>query len=237
MCELKCSDVWDLFSFSTTCICSYCALFLFPRKCISLGKMLFFQADCMRLALSISGFSCCKILEGSDGIKMQKLIFLFSLPVLWHLFCIGFLLLLPLRSPIPSVTYNYNGTAICIPVAFFFFPALNAFYSLASGRNCVAYVKRLKLFPLHSFWMAPLYLGLHFRQSRNVIVVDLDPRSLGRHYIAMFESSQNVLLKPTESWREALLNSKVMELFFTVSPCPLTPARRVPWECQLLYFS
>ncbi|KAB0372652.1 hypothetical protein FD755_015405 [Muntiacus reevesi] len=75
---------------------------------------------------------------------------------------------------------------------------------------------RLKLFPLHSFWMALLYLGLHFRQSRNVIVVDLDPRSLGRHYIAMFESSQNVLLKPTESWREALLNSKVMELFFTV---------------------
>uniref|UniRef100_A0A8C2NUP6 Exportin-4 n=1 Tax=Capra hircus TaxID=9925 RepID=A0A8C2NUP6_CAPHI len=36
------------------------------------------------------------------------------------------------------------------------------------------------------------------------------------HYIAMFESSQNVLLKPTESWREALLDSRVMELFFTV---------------------
>ncbi|KAB0391987.1 hypothetical protein E2I00_015971 [Balaenoptera physalus] len=32
----------------------------------------------------------------------------------------------------------------------------------------------------------------------------------------MFESSQNVLLKPTESWREALLDSRVMELFFTV---------------------
>ena len=33
----------------------------------------------------------------------------------------------------------------------------------------------------------------------------------------MFESSQNVLLKPTESWRETLLDSRVMELFFTVS--------------------
>ncbi|XP_048653674.1 exportin-4-like, partial [Marmota marmota marmota] len=32
----------------------------------------------------------------------------------------------------------------------------------------------------------------------------------------MFESSQNVLLKPTESWRETLLDSRVMELFFTV---------------------
>ncbi|KAM6094186.1 exportin-4 [Chlamydotis macqueenii] len=36
------------------------------------------------------------------------------------------------------------------------------------------------------------------------------------HYIAMFESSQNVMLKPTESWRETLLDSRVMELFFTV---------------------
>uniref|UniRef100_A0A8C5ZEN8 Exportin-4 n=1 Tax=Marmota marmota marmota TaxID=9994 RepID=A0A8C5ZEN8_MARMA len=42
------------------------------------------------------------------------------------------------------------------------------------------------------------------------------PPNLGRHYIAMFESSQNVLLKPTESWRETLLDSRVMELFFTV---------------------
>jgi hypothetical protein len=33
----------------------------------------------------------------------------------------------------------------------------------------------------------------------------------------MFESSQNVLLKPTETWRETLLDSRVMELFFTVS--------------------
>uniref|UniRef100_A0A8C9LDL2 Exportin-4 n=1 Tax=Pavo cristatus TaxID=9049 RepID=A0A8C9LDL2_PAVCR len=32
----------------------------------------------------------------------------------------------------------------------------------------------------------------------------------------MFESSQNVMLKPTESWRETLLDSRVMELFFTV---------------------
>lgn len=39
----------------------------------------------------------------------------------------------------------------------------------------------------------------------------------------MFESSQNVLLKPTESWRGALLDGRVMELFFTVSPA-LSPA-------------
>ncbi|MBN3291156.1 XPO4 protein, partial [Polypterus senegalus] len=32
----------------------------------------------------------------------------------------------------------------------------------------------------------------------------------------MFESSQNVMLKPTESWRETILDSRVMELFFTV---------------------
>ncbi|RXM29621.1 Exportin-4 [Acipenser ruthenus] len=47
-------------------------------------------------------------------------------------------------------------------------------------------------------------------------VVDLDFGLLGRHYIAMFESSQNVMLKPTESWRETFLDSRVMELFFTV---------------------
>lgn len=41
--------------------------------------------------------------------------------------------------------------------------------------------------------------------------------SLGRHYIAMFEATQNVMLKPTESWREALLDTRVMDLFFTVS--------------------
>ncbi|MGH0148689.1 UNVERIFIED_CONTAM: hypothetical protein FKN15_053632 [Acipenser sinensis] len=48
------------------------------------------------------------------------------------------------------------------------------------------------------------------------LAVDLDFGLLGRHYIAMFESSQNVMLKPTESWRETLLDSRVMELFFTV---------------------
>ncbi|TNN25261.1 Exportin-4 [Liparis tanakae] len=42
--------------------------------------------------------------------------------------------------------------------------------------------------------------------------------SLGRHYIAMFEATQSVTLKPTESWREALLDTRVMDLFFTVSP-------------------
>lgn len=41
--------------------------------------------------------------------------------------------------------------------------------------------------------------------------------SLGRHYIAMFEATQNVMLKPTETWREALLDTRVMDLFFTVS--------------------
>uniref|UniRef100_A0A8C1SYJ9 Exportin-4 n=1 Tax=Cyprinus carpio TaxID=7962 RepID=A0A8C1SYJ9_CYPCA len=41
--------------------------------------------------------------------------------------------------------------------------------------------------------------------------------SLGRHYIAMFEATQNVMLKPTESWRETLLDHRVMDLFFTVS--------------------
>ena len=44
--------------------------------------------------------------------------------------------------------------------------------------------------------------------------------SLGRHYIAMFEATQNVTLKPTESWREALLDTRVMDLFFTVSSPP-----------------
>uniref|UniRef100_A0A673L012 Exportin-4 n=1 Tax=Sinocyclocheilus rhinocerous TaxID=307959 RepID=A0A673L012_9TELE len=36
------------------------------------------------------------------------------------------------------------------------------------------------------------------------------------HYIAMFEATQNVMLKPTESWRETLLDHRVMDLFFTV---------------------
>ncbi|XP_063743859.1 exportin-4 [Eleginops maclovinus] len=42
------------------------------------------------------------------------------------------------------------------------------------------------------------------------------PPNLGRHYIAMFEATQNVMLKPTETWREALLDTRVMDLFFTV---------------------
>nr|XP_030738579.1 exportin-4 isoform X6 [Globicephala melas] len=56
------------------------------------------------------------------------------------------------------------------------------------------------------------YLAL----ANQVLSWNFLPPNLGRHYIAMFESSQNVLLKPTESWREALLDSRVMELFFTV---------------------
>lgn len=50
------------------------------------------------------------------------------------------------------------------------------------------------------------------------------PAALGRHYIAMFESTQNVTLKPPESWREALLDTRVMDLFLTVSPPPYNPA-------------
>ncbi|XP_012497121.1 PREDICTED: exportin-4 [Propithecus coquereli] len=56
------------------------------------------------------------------------------------------------------------------------------------------------------------YLAL----ANQVLSWNFLPPNLGRHYIAMFESSQNVLLKPTESWRETLLDSRVMELFFTV---------------------
>ncbi|RXN00502.1 Exportin-4 [Acipenser ruthenus] len=61
-----------------------------------------------------------------------------------------------------------------------------------------------------------LYDVLHILKPAEVLAVDLDFGLLGRHYIAMFESSQNVMLKPTESWRETLLDSRVMELFFTV---------------------
>lgn len=51
----------------------------------------------------------------------------------------------------------------------------------------------------------------------SVMLLTLTKTSLGRHYIAMFEATQNVMLKPTESWREALLDHRVMDLFFTVS--------------------
>ncbi|XP_029458385.1 exportin-4 isoform X6 [Rhinatrema bivittatum] len=56
------------------------------------------------------------------------------------------------------------------------------------------------------------YLAL----ANQVLSWNFLPPNLGRHYIAMFESSQNVMLKPTESWRETLLDSRVMELFFTL---------------------
>ncbi|KAI1899743.1 hypothetical protein AGOR_G00064900 [Albula goreensis] len=49
-----------------------------------------------------------------------------------------------------------------------------------------------------------------------LVLLTLTGKSLGRHYIAMFESTHNVTLKPTESWREALLDTRVMDLFFTV---------------------
>lgn len=55
----------------------------------------------------------------------------------------------------------------------------------------------------------------------------------------MFESSQNVLLKPTESWREALLDSRVMELFFTVSPAFPSPGegpRTCPGRNRVLWY-
>ncbi|KAJ8253441.1 hypothetical protein GJAV_G00213000 [Gymnothorax javanicus] len=49
-----------------------------------------------------------------------------------------------------------------------------------------------------------------------LLLLALTGGSLGRHYIAMFEATHNVSLKPTESWREALLDTRVMDLFFTV---------------------
>ncbi|KAJ8409910.1 hypothetical protein AAFF_G00209510 [Aldrovandia affinis] len=55
-----------------------------------------------------------------------------------------------------------------------------------------------------------------------LVLLTLTGGSLGRHYIAMFESTHNVALKPTESWREALLDTRVMDLFFTgasANPC------------------
>ncbi|KAL0622513.1 Exportin-4 [Plecturocebus cupreus] len=55
------------------------------------------------------------------------------------------------------------------------------------------------------------YLAL----TNQVLSWNFLPPNLGRHYIAVFESLQNVLLKPTESWQETLLDSRVMELFFT----------------------
>lgn len=97
----------------------------------------------------------------------------------------------------------------------------NVFYSLSSCMNYAVYVKRLKIcfHCILSEWDL-LYQGFKKKRRRRPnwnVVVDLDTRQLGRHYIAMFESSQNVMLKPTESWRETLLDSRVMELFFTVS--------------------
>lgn len=99
----------------------------------------------------------------------------------------------------------------------------NVFYSLSSCTNYAVYVKRLKIcfHCILSEWDL-LYQGFKKEKERRRrpnwnVVVDLDTRQLGRHYIAMFESSQNVMLKPTESWRETLLDSRVMELFFTVS--------------------
>ncbi|XP_026074158.1 exportin-4 [Carassius auratus] len=56
------------------------------------------------------------------------------------------------------------------------------------------------------------YLAL----ANQVLSWNFLPPNLGRHYIAMFEATQNVMLKPTESWRETLLDHRVMDLFFTV---------------------
>ncbi|XP_077436841.1 exportin-4 isoform X2 [Vanacampus margaritifer] len=56
------------------------------------------------------------------------------------------------------------------------------------------------------------YLAL----ANQVLSWNFLPPNLGRHYIAMFEAVQNVTLKPTETWREALLDTRVMDLFFTV---------------------
>uniref|UniRef100_A0A087XHP5 Exportin-4 n=1 Tax=Poecilia formosa TaxID=48698 RepID=A0A087XHP5_POEFO len=56
------------------------------------------------------------------------------------------------------------------------------------------------------------YLAL----ANQVLSWNFLPPNLGRHYIAMFEATQNVTLKPTESWREALLDTRVMDLFFSI---------------------
>ncbi|XP_063069807.1 exportin-4 [Engraulis encrasicolus] len=56
------------------------------------------------------------------------------------------------------------------------------------------------------------YLAL----ANQVLSWNFLPPNLGRHYIAMFEATQNVMLKPTEAWRDALLDTRVMDLFFTV---------------------
>ncbi|XP_043988434.1 exportin-4-like [Gambusia affinis] len=58
------------------------------------------------------------------------------------------------------------------------------------------------------------YLAL----ANQVLSWNFLPPNLGRHYIAMFEATQNVTLKPTESWREALLDTRVMDLFFSLPP-------------------
>lgn len=56
------------------------------------------------------------------------------------------------------------------------------------------------------------YLAL----ANQVLSWNFLPPNLGRHYIAMFEATQNVTLKPTEAWRDALLDTRVLDLFFTV---------------------
>uniref|UniRef100_UPI00358FA5D2 exportin-4 isoform X2 n=1 Tax=Myxine glutinosa TaxID=7769 RepID=UPI00358FA5D2 len=42
------------------------------------------------------------------------------------------------------------------------------------------------------------------------------PTNVGRHYTALLESAQDVMLKPTDGWREMLLNPRVIDLFFKV---------------------
>lgn len=56
------------------------------------------------------------------------------------------------------------------------------------------------------------YLAL----ANQVLSWNFLPPNLGRHYMAMLESTQNVMLKPTEGWREALLDTRAMDLFFSV---------------------
>lgn len=56
------------------------------------------------------------------------------------------------------------------------------------------------------------YLAL----ANQVLSWNFLPPNLGRHYMALLESTQNVMLKPTEAWREALLDTRVMDLFFSV---------------------
>ncbi|CAN0300704.1 unnamed protein product [Lampetra fluviatilis] len=63
--------------------------------------------------------------------------------------------------------------------------------------------------------LANQVLSWNFLPPNHILARRCDA-SLGRHYMALLEASQNVMLKPTASWRDSLLNARVLELFFQV---------------------